>query len=390
MAYTHRLFDSIDAVDLTDWQQVRSAGADSIFSDPRFMAAVETGMRQLYRFWYIIVYDDGRPVACTSLAAITADLADFADPGLARIIRHVPPAFTKLRRLKLLICGLPVGTGHHTLALTQRATSREVLAVLDRVTADLAAELKMDAIVYKEFGQDDLEWTQPLVDLGYRRIPIPPMHCFKPVFADFAHYCAALKTRYRQQVNRSTRKLQRAGITPSVLSNPDEILRVYTPAVHGLYHQMAARANLKLETLPIELLQELTRRLKDQVELVLLSKDSRIVAFGWCLHAGSGYHMLYAGLDYDLNREFDLYFNLMYAGLDRAFRKRVSKVEVGISADAFKARIGCYSEPLYVFVKGLGPVLSLIVRAAGNLLVVQRPATAPSDIFRSDLAESSK
>jgi hypothetical protein len=98
---------------------------------------------------------------------------------------------------------------------------------------------------------------------------------------------------------------------------------------------------------------------------------------------------LFAGLDYQLNEELDLYFNLMYAGLDRALRKQVSTIHVGQSADAFKARIGCYSEPLYVLAKGLTPLMALLVRFAGNLLVVQKPVIPPSDIFRKDDVESS-
>ena len=78
---------------------------------------------------------------------------------------------------------------------------------------------------------------------------------------------------------------------------------------------------MKLELLPIEFFHQLTLRLKDEIELIVISKDSNVMAFGWCLHAAPSYHMLYAGLDYQFNPEFDLYFNLHYAALDRALRE---------------------------------------------------------------------
>ena len=93
---------------------------------------------------------------------------------------------------------------------------------------------------------------------------------------------------------------------------------LYTPEVHGLYHQMVARVEMKLELLPIEFFHQLTLRLKDEIELIVISKNSNVMAFGWCLHAAPSYHMLYAGLDYQFNPEFDFYFNLHYAALDRA------------------------------------------------------------------------
>jgi predicted N-acyltransferase len=389
MPYTNRVFNSIDEVDLTAWERVRSETGGSIFMDPRFIASVETSMKEDCRFWYVIVYDgNGRPAACACLTAMTIDLADLADPRLASIIRRIPRSLTRFRKLKLFICGLPGAPGEKNLALTSRNSSEDILAVLDAVICDLAKEAGSDAIVYKEFGNGDIEWTRPLRALGYRRISTPPMHFFKPSFQDFEEYRAALKTRYRQQVNRSIRKLKAPGIRQEILTDPKEISRLYTAHVHDLYCQMAAKAEAKLEILPIDFFRQLTSRLEGNVDLLVISKDSRIVAFGWCLHAGSSYHLLFAGLDYQLNEELDLYFNLMYAGLDRALRKQVSTIHVGQSADAFKARIGCYSEPLYVLAKGLTPLLALLVRFAGNLLVIQKPVIPPSDIFRKDDVES--
>jgi hypothetical protein len=49
------------------------------------------------------------------------------------------------------------------------------------------------------------------------------------------------------------------------------------------------------------------------------------------------------------------------------------KLQVGQTANAFKARLGCYSEPLYVFAKGLSPLMSLIVRYGADLLIPQEP-----------------
>jgi hypothetical protein len=92
---------------------------------------------------------------------------------------------------------------------------------------------------------------------------------------------------------------------------------------------------------------------------------------------------MYGGLDYHLNREFDLYFNLIYAMLNCALTKGVARIEVGLGGDAFKSKLGCYSEPLYVFVAGRGPLMSLLVRAAGHLLIARKPAAPSFDILKS-------
>jgi hypothetical protein len=391
VTYTYRIFNSIEEVAPADWQRVRSACGEQIAMEPRFIAAVENTMRHKCRFWYVVVYDEnGLAAACASLSTVTADLANFAHPVLAWVIGHVPVVLSSLRRLKLLICGLPIPTGQPALGLMPRSASAQILPILDKVVCELAAEMKVDAVVYKEFENDDLEWIKPLLGLRYLDISTAPVHFFRQSFDSFSDYCAALKARYRKHIHRSQRKLRGKGVLLSVLTDPEEILRVYTPEVHALYRQMAARAKIKQDFLPIEFLQQLTLQLAGDIELITFLVQSRIIAFGWCLHTGSTYYLLFAGVDYELNHEFDLYFNLMYAALDRAFQKRVAKVNVGMGADAFKARLGCYSEPVHVFAKGNRPLISLVVRVAANLLIAHEPVVPPPDIFKSDGGENSR
>src|SRR5436190_22730 len=104
-------------------------------------------MRPVEKYWHVIVDDEGgAPVACMSASTMTLDLANLADPSVARIMRHIPLLSSRLRQLKFLIGGLPVGTGHHALALAPRADGARLLPVLDAVIQDLARAQKADAI----------------------------------------------------------------------------------------------------------------------------------------------------------------------------------------------------------------------------------------------------
>ena len=395
MVYACRLSVSIDQVDLGAWQRVRSENDASIFMDPRFIRVVETSMEQC-RFWYVIVYDDaGRPVACAGLSTLTIDLRDIADvakPPLSWIIRCVPVVLPRFRELKVLFCSLPGSPGQKSLAYafiyrhpgrTPTHESAQILSALDATMSRLAADIGMDVIVYKEFGKNDLPWMDALLNLGYRRVPTRPTHFFGHSFSSFAQYCKALKKSYRNGINRSVRKLKDGGIEQSVLTDPEEILRAYTPEVHALYLQMVAKAEAKLEVNPIEYFRQLALQLSGEVDFITFSKDLKVVAFAWGLQDGSTYRVIYAGLDYQLNRELDLYFNIVYAVFDRAFRKGAERIDFGQAATVFKARIGCYSEPLYAFARGLGPLMSRFFYLVGSLVVVRKPSIPPYQIFNS-------
>jgi predicted N-acyltransferase len=381
--YACRTFGSIDDVDAGAWQQVCRDGKASIFMDLRFVAAVETGMKDHCRFWYVIIdAPDGRPAACACLTEMTIDLLDFTDPRVAWVIRSGPKILSRFRHLKTLFCSLPGSPGEKSIAFTDVGDSAAILSVLDAEMDRLATAAGAEVVIYKEFSDGDLPTMDPLLKCGYRRIPIPPMHVLDASFGSFADYCAALRARYRMQITRSTKKLKNSGVDSLVLTDPEEILRVYTPAVHAMYCNMVAKSDLKVETLSIDYYRQLTARLAGQVDLVVLRKDSRIVGFGWCLRETSTYHMMYAGIDYALNGEYDLYFNLMFAGFDRALRSNVRKINVGQTATVFKSRMGCYSEARHVYVKGVGHLMSTLLYYGAKLLVIKKPSNPPSDIFK--------
>ncbi len=89
-------------------------------------------------------------------------------------------------------------------------------------------------------------------------------------------------------------------------------------------------------------------------------------------------------MDFRLNHGFDLYFNLMYTGFDRAFRKGVATINAGQTAAAFKARIGCDFAPLYLFAKGIGPMMSRFIYYGARFLVIDKSSSPASDVFKSE------
>ncbi len=379
--YTARIANSASEIDRADWRQICDGTASPIFMDLRFIEAVESALKPACRFWFVTVYAGAEPVACAALTAMTVDFTDFGDPRITWLVKY-NPLLRRFRNMKVLFCSLPGSPGDRGIAFSPAADNARVLALVDDLMVRLATEAGLDAVIFKEFSPPETEPMKPLLDRGYMRVEVPPMHLLDPAFANFADYTAALRTRYRQQVNKSTRKLKGSGIVSTVLTDPDEILRRYDAETHAMYREMTLKSDLRVEVLPYEYYRELVRRMPGQVELIAMIKDDRIIAFGWCLYDTATYHMMYAGLDYRLNKDFDLYFNLMYGGFDRALRKGARRIHVGQTATVFKSRMGCFSEERYIYTKGVGFFMSRLFRYGSSLLVVKKPSNPPSDIFK--------
>ena len=76
-----------------------------------------------------------------------------------------------------------------------------------------------------------------------------------------------------------------------------------------------------------------------------------MLAFAWSLRHGAIYRNLFVGIDYDQNEESDAYFNLMVEDVAHAMSQPVEEILVGQTADDFKSRLGCTSDPRYLFIK---------------------------------------
>jgi hypothetical protein len=139
----------------------------------------------------------------------------------------------------------------------------------------------------------------------------------------------------------------------------------------------------RLELLPLSFFLSLARRLPGRVGLTLVYAGDRVAAFNWNLFHGEVYHFLFAGLDYDLNPILDLYFNLMYAEMDRAFRAGADTLVFGQTADDFKVRLGCNQERRFFYVAPASLVGSLILRAAGEFLLPEPQRSATHHVFRN-------
>ena len=223
-----------------------------------------------------------------------------------------------------------------------------------------------------------------LLELGYRRAECPAMHELKRRFTDFGAYCAALKSHYRNDIARSQRKFERSGLRVVNLHTPIEIIPRYTENVHKLYEAVVARAEIQLEVLPREFFLELVRQFPNQTSLTLIYDGECVVALNWGLRNGLVHHFLFCGMDYSLTDKADIYFNLMFQHLDAAMKGAPDWIEVGQTADMFKARLGCESRKLFLYVKGCGKIPSLLLRYGWEFLFPSRSPIPNYSVFRTE------
>jgi len=381
--YHVRVVEGAAELPIADWSRVREVAA-TVFMDPRFLATVERAFRGHGRFLHALVYDESeRPQAWASICSFPVDVVTLAGPGIRAVVGRVRAILPRLGLARTLFVGLPVSLGQSHLAISPDADPEAVLAALDTALEVIAAREGAWLVVWKEFDPAGAVRLDPsLFARGYRRAASPVMHELEARFADFPGYCAALTSHYRNDVRRSERKFRASGFRVVHMHDAEQIRRVYTPDVHRLYEAVVARSTVKLEVLPVEFFRELVRQFPDLVSLTAVYDGDRIVAFNWGMMDGRVHHYLFCGVDYAVARDADLYFNLMYHQLDDALRRGPERIEVGQTADAFKARLGCRPTPRYFYVKPCRLAARVALRHGFRLFFPDRPPVPTYAVFR--------
>ena len=95
---------------------------------------------------------------------------------------------------------------------------------------------------------------------------------------------------------------------------------LYTDEVHRLYEAVVSRSAVQFEHLPPEFPRELARRMPDNAVFTFVYRGLEIVGFSMALVSDTTFHGLVLGVDYGVNAQAEVYFNLLYHSLDFAFR----------------------------------------------------------------------
>jgi hypothetical protein len=295
-------------------------------------------------------------------------------------------------RFSVLFCGLPVSAGQKHVRLAPEADPRQVVSTLDAVLCQLARRERAWLTVVKEFDDTDQSLFAAMADRGYLRADSLPMNHMEPRFQSLEQYCEALRSHYRYKIKKSLRKFDKAGLRVEALSDPEQIVGVYTDQLHRLYQAVVDKAEHKLEMLPAEFFRELARRLPGHVWLIVIRQGERVVAFNWGLMHGGVFRSLFIGIDYDLNPTADLYFNTMLRGIVFASQLGATDIAVGQTADDFKSRLGCYQRPRFLFLKSRSRLFQMLIRAMATRVFPPPQPQPPRDLFKpneDDEAEES-
>ena len=382
-SHIYRIYDSIADVSLEDWHRLVGTIPD-LGMDPRLIRVLEETLADQCRMWTMMVEDPtGAVVACACLCLFVVDAVLTAPPAVRKLTEFIRKCWTGFLKFGVLFCSLPVPAGENHIRMTPEADREVVLAALHEGMCQLARKPHAQMMMFKEFEVARRSELAPLERLGYLRGDVPPPYDLPAHFGSFDEYLAALKARYRNQIMRSVKKFARAGFRAVHVYDSTEIERLYTDRMHELYEAVWSRAKDRLEKLPAEFFRRTARAFPGRTSLTIIYRGENVAGFTFGLSAGRVYHNIRSGIDYSLNDEGDLYFNLFYNDLDQAFRRGHEEIHLGQDSDDFKTRLGSRPRALSFYLRAPNPVLQAGLRAFSRMLFPKLSLARTHDVFKS-------
>jgi predicted N-acyltransferase len=359
MKYHCTLYDSVDAIDAGEWDSLHGEDG-SPFSDRRYLRIVEKFGKDAQYCYPVFRDAEGKPVAGLFVGQGGWNLGLSAGGWRGKLIRLLVRMFPRLGRFPFLVVGLS-DSFHRWLATDGPAV---VLPHLDRLLCEMAAKGGARCISIEGIPEEKRPNIAGLEGMDYRLLAWRPMNYLKPAVHDFDEFCTSTKSARRRVINQSRRKFAAADLRVAHFTGREGAAQALTDDVHRLYQAVYQRAAHKVACYPAEFFRDLARQMPDETAVTLVYDGDRVVGFYFSLFSRRLYYLMQVGLDYEVNPRCDLYFNLTYHAVDRAYREGVSgEILLGETADDFKRqKLGCSQRAQYVYLKGTRPVISWFIR----------------------------
>lgn len=179
---------------------------------------------------------------------------------------------------------------------------------------------------------------------------------------DFDGYLAAMRKVYRRAVRDDFEVAQ--GLEIQIETDFSHLAN----EACALYQNTLERATVVMERLTPEFFQELATLEQSRLVTLREKASGKLVGIEVLLFTPEGVQDLYTGVDYTLNKRYNLYFNLVYPAIDLACKSGWTAVSMGQTSYAFKSRLGVTSYPLHIFVRHRNPIICGILKLCRKLI----------------------
>lgn len=359
--YSICLAKDIDAF-ATEWDAL--APKHNVFLQSQYLHTLQKFPPQKMGFRYMILHKGEKPVGIIYVQTYFVRMADSvkqkeAPTGLwNRFKNSIQQWFINKAVFNVLICGNLILTGEHGYyisddSLIEEESIRLVAAAMD-LLQDIEEATTKKKVHIQMFKDYPAKATREAIKIGlrkanYHKYTIQPcMYMRLPKeWASFDDYTNAMSSKYRVRARRAAKK--GAELTKRELTL--EEIEANNDRIYELYSNIAGNVGFNAYTFDEKYFLALKKNLGDDFKLVALYLEGKMVAFYTAIFSGNEMEAHFLGMDYEYNREYQVYLNILYNLIDMGIYHQVELIDFARTALEIKSSVGAVPRELDCFVR---------------------------------------
>lgn len=169
----------------------------------------------------------------------------------------------------------------------------------------------------------------------------------------FEEYLLDLRSHYRYRYKKALEKAKKLSI--KVLDGE------FDSKLYGLYEQVYDKSEYKLEKLSIDFFKQAN------ATIVEFKQENGPIAFVQYRIENKEMFFLFGGLDYSLNKKYDLYQNMLLHLVKIAIENNCTSLNLGQTAEEIKCKLGAKQESKYLYIHHNNRVINWLARKLSML-----------------------
>lgn len=395
--FSFETVDAVKSVNADQWNSIVPFGSE--FLKLNYLKVWEQAHAENMRFHYTIIYDKNKPVAIAYFQVIdfNGDNLDSLielenNEAFCRITAYLQKHLTNhIRRnankinMRLLICGNSFISGEHGFTHVKGVDKVKLIDALADVIYDVSRTEKLRgkiaAVLVKDFYQSADHPADELSEFKYHDFLAEPNMILSIQWETFDDYLNAMSKKYRHRAKAIVKKGEgmerRTFSLEDILKNENEIAR--------LYKNVHLKAKFRLATLPANYFAEMKKELKEGFIFTAYYFENRLVGFRTSFVLEKAIEAHFIGIDYELNKQLELYQNILYDYVKEAIGIRTGQLFLGRTASEIKSTIGAEAVELKCYIRHHNPLSNRIIKPFVEYL---KPAAwIPRNPFKESVPE---
>lgn len=367
-------YDSAREVDADSWNDVLSG--KNMYLDLNYLNLLENTPSKNFVSRYVILFHNNKPSGIAYFQVIDFKASVFGnilDSKVSQIKSHRAKLFEHYIDksgddvvMRLLTCGNNIVSGEHAFFFKEKLPIshqfKMVEELIERIGKREKLRGKISAILVKDFYAPVKGTPKCFFNTDkYVEFSVEPNMVvdFPKGVNSLESYIALFSKKYRNRA----KAILKSGEVLTVKQLTAEEIQAQHDNIYKLYEQVYNHAKFKLVKLPENYFHECKRIFGDKFIFTAFYFNGVPVAFSSGINLNEGcLEAHYIGFDYNLNKEHELYQNILYNFLKQAIELNKQRLNLGRTAAEIKSTIGAKAQDLICYVRPQNTVSKVILK----------------------------